>query len=319
LNRTSTPAFKLPAFAKINWSLRILGRRLDGYHEIRTILQAVSLHDELHFAARDDSEMLLSCDEPAIPVNDANLILRAAVALRDRFEVHRGATIHLAKRIPAMGGLGGASSNAAIALLGLAHLWNLDLDSAQLLEIGATLGADVPFFLVGGCALATGIGTEVSTIDGPPTKHLLVVTPESKVATADAYKVFSAPALTSAEHDSILAGSCAEKDFAGLDQSRLHNDFEPVIFAMKPEIKRVKEALLRSGAFGALLAGSGSSVFGIFENKQAQERAARKIQTEAGWQIFRCVTLSRDEYRRALGSCGAPLLRSVNLESDTGA
>ena len=296
----STPPFRLPSFAKINWSLRVLGRRVDGYHDVRTVLQTVSLHDDLHFAPRDNEEIQLSCDDPLIPNDEHNLISRAANDLRDRCHNRNGATIHLEKRIPAQGGLGGASSNAAVALLGLVHLWRLDISAAELMEIGATLGADVPFFFVGGRALATGIGTELQALPDNPKKHLLVVTPNATVSTAEAYKSLRAPALTTSVDASILSSPCSATELRDTDQGELHNDFEHVIFEIEPEIGRANEALLRCGASTALLAGSGSSVFGIFDNQQAQESALRGIQAEAGWRIFPAVTVSRNEYLQAL-------------------
>jgi 4-diphosphocytidyl-2-C-methyl-D-erythritol kinase len=312
-------AFRLQSFAKINVSLRILGRRPDGYHEIHTILQTVSLHDDLLFACEPDGQIILSCSEPRIPINENNLVVRAANALRDRFGVKGGASIHLEKRIPAKGGLGGASSNAAMTLFGLTRLWNIDANKSGLIELAARLGADVPFFLTGGCAVATGIGTHVSSLPDVPHKHLLIVTPNATVSTADAYQSFKAPSLTTSGDASILSGSRAEADSEVSDPWRLHNDFEEPIFELEPEIARAKRALIDVGAGGSLLAGSGSSVFGIFDNLQAQQQALKTIKAEVGWRIFPVVTLSRDEYVQALGSCAVPLSRSDTLKSDTGA
>ncbi len=264
------------------------------------MLQTVSLHDDLHFAPRDNEEIQLSCNDPRIPTDEHNLILRAANALRDRCHNRDGATIYLEKRIPAKGGLGGASSNAAVALMALTRLWRLDISAAELIEIGAMLGADVPFFFVGGRALATGTGTEVRALPDNPEKHLLVVTPNATVSTAEAYKSLRAPALTTSVDASILSSSCSASEFRDTDQGELHNDFEQVIFEVEPEIGRAKDALLRCGASGALLAGSGSSVFGIFDNQQAQESALQEVQAEAGWRLFPAVTVSRNEYLKAL-------------------
>ena len=309
----STPPFQLPSFAKINLSLRILGRRTDGYHEVRTVLQTVSLQDKLHFAALDRQKVLLSCSDLKIPLGQANLIVSAANALRDRFGVTAGAAIHLEKRIPGQGGLGGASSNAAIALLGLAHLWSLNTSRSDFHEIGSKLGADVPFFLVGGRALATGIGTSVAVVADSDQKHLLIISPTATVSTASAYKALKAPALTTFSDASILSSS---REAANSELSHLcasHNDFEDVIFRIEPEIARVKKALVEVGASTSLLAGSGSSVFGIFENKQEQERAVREFKAEIGWRVFPAVTVSRHEYLQALGSCGVPLSRSEKV------
>ena len=306
----STPSFNLPSFAKINWSLRVLGRRADGYHEVSTILQTISLRDELQFVPRGDARVELSCDDPQIPTDESNLIIRAASALRDRFHISAGVTIHLEKRIPAQAGLGGASSNAAVAFLGLTKLWNLDIDVAEMIDLGGRIGADVPFFFFGGRALGTGIGTDLKVLPDYPKKHLLIVKPNAMVSTADAYKAMCAPALTSPIDASILTSSCSAAGFADNEQGELHNDFERVIFEIEPEIERARTSLLKSSAKGALLAGSGSSVFGIFDNAEAQARAFREFQAEAGWRMFPCVTVSRHEYLQTFDSCGVSLLRS---------
>ena len=301
------PFITLPSFAKVNWSLRILGRRSDGYHEVRTILQTISLQDNLRFELSEDSAIQLICDQPGIPTDDRNLIVRAGNAVRDRYQIDRGARIRLVKRIPAKAGLGGASSNAAVSLLALTHLWKVEATAPELLEIASRLGADVPFFLFGGMALGTGTGATVSSLMnqeecGP--QHLIVITPNSTVSTAEAYKSISLPALTTMKRDPILSNS---HDEASSGHSHLwpppdlKNDFERVIFDIEPEIRRAKDSLLEAGALGALLAGSGSSVFGIFANREAQQRAIKEIQAESGWRIFPCVTLSRAEYHRQMG------------------
>ena len=323
VNQTS---LSLPSFAKINWTLRILGKRPDGYHEVRTLLQTISLHDDLHFELSDAGNISLRCDEPDIPTDDQNLIVRAAAALKTRYKVQQGVRVRLEKRIAAKAGLGGASSNAAVSLLALSHLWNVKAPAAELLEIGATLGADVPFFLLGGCALATGIGATVSAIpenaDGAG-HHLVVITPNANISTVKAYAALSSPALTTSSNEPILSSS---RDEAKTRHSQpwpledsLKNDFESVIFDIEPEIRRTKETLVQAGALGALLAGSGSSVFGIFADRKDQERAVNEIKLEAGWRVFPCVTVSRSEYLRALGSWDIPFLRSFNSGSDIGA
>jgi 4-diphosphocytidyl-2-C-methyl-D-erythritol kinase len=304
-------AFTLPAFAKINWTLRVTGLRADGYHELHTVFQTVTLHDRLTFALADDQRIHLSCDAPDIPVDENNLIYRAALALLDRRKAVQGAAIHLEKRIPSQGGLGGGSSDAAIALLGLAHLWQIDTDGRELSQIGARLGADVPFFFTGGTALGTGLGTEVSPLDEVSAEHLLIVTPGVRVSTAEAYKALNLHGLTKADTPVMLSISRAGAQIPVSFPYALYNDFERVIFRLEPEIGRVKNALTRAGA-SALLAGSGSSVFGIFDNREAQERAARTLKLETGWRIFPCATLTREQYFNALGPCAAPLRRALS-------
>ncbi len=295
-------AFTLPSFAKINWRLRVLGRRADGYHELRTIFQTVTLHDRLTFAARDDDRLRLTSDSPEIPLDETNLILRAAAALRSARGVQRGASIHLEKIIPVEAGLGGGSSNAAVALLGLARLWEMETSLEELTSIGTKLGADVPFFLTGGTALGTGLGTEITPLDDVSAEHLLIVKPEAKVSTAEAYRALNSPALTKAGGDVNLSISRADEQFTDSCPIALHNDFEPVVFNLKPEIERARDALLRVGARRALLAGSGSSVFGVFDKRETRERAAGALKGEGRWHIFPCAALARAEYLSALGA-----------------
>jgi 4-diphosphocytidyl-2-C-methyl-D-erythritol kinase len=287
---------KLPSFAKINWMLRIFGRRPDGYHEVATMLQSISLCDELTFELREDSRISLTCDDPEIPVDDSNLIVKAARALQK----NDGVSIALTKKIPAKGGLGGGSSNAAVTLLALNQLWNLQLKDADLIRIAGGLGADVPFFLMGGCAEGTGIGTDLCSVADTEQKHLIVITPSVSVSTAEAYRALNRGSLTTAESASILSSSFAGPVSGDSGQWSLHNDFEVVIFEIEPEIRRAKEALLEAGARGALLAGSGSSVFGIFDDEAARDRAFGQLKREAGWRIFCCRTVSRTEYLQAM-------------------
>lgn len=294
------------SFAKVNLSLRILGKRPDNYHEIHTVLQAVSLHDTLNFVTTSAGPIAFTCDDPSIPVDDSNLVVKAAKSLRERFRVMSSCKIHLTKRIPVQAGLGGGSSNAAITLLALTRLWELPATSQDLLEMAANLGTDVPFFIEGGTALATGIGTELTPLPDLPQQRLLIVAPAVTVSTRTAYAALKAPALTTSDSASILAISRTQAIFSDSKQwalcDHLENDFERVIFDMEPEIRRVKEALIQAGARCALLAGSGSSVFGIFDSDEVLSSAAQTLKQESGWRIFSCVTLSRDEYLRALNS-----------------
>ncbi|HEU4596973.1 MAG TPA: 4-(cytidine 5'-diphospho)-2-C-methyl-D-erythritol kinase [Pyrinomonadaceae bacterium] len=304
----SDEKFQLPAFAKINFSLRVLGRRADGYHELRTLFQTISLGDSLTFEAGDAEGVELLCPAPDIPTDESNLVLRAASALRERFGVRRGARILLEKRIPAGGGLGGGSSDAAATLVGLTRLWGLETDTGELAEIGARLGADVPFFLTGGTALGTGTGAEITPLKDLPRKCLVLVTPGVRVSTAEAFKALGVTALTKAGSAVMLPISHAEAEFRDSLCEVMTNDFEPSVFRLFPEIGRARDALKSAGAECAMLSGSGSSVFGVFENESAAERARASLaEAENGWQVFSCTTLARDEYRRAFGECAAIL------------
>ena len=261
------------------------------------MLQSISLCDELTFELREDSRISLTCDDPEIPVDGSNLIVKAARALQK----NDGVSIALTKKIPAKGGLGGGSSNAAVTLLALNQLWNLQLKDADLIRIAGGLGADVPFFLIGGSAEGTGIGSDLCSVADVEQKQLIVITPSVSVSTAEAYRALNRGSLTTSESASILSSSFAGPVSNDSGQWSLHNDFEVVIFEIEPEIRRAKEALLEAGARGALLAGSGSSVFGIFDDEAARDRALVNLRCEAGWRVFSCHTLSRTEYHGSLG------------------
>jgi 4-diphosphocytidyl-2-C-methyl-D-erythritol kinase len=304
----SAEKINVPAFAKINLGLRVHGRRPDGYHEISTVFQSVSLHDTLSFQPSDDEKLELVCSDPSIPTDDSNLVLRAAEALRGRFGVSRGASVELEKMIPAGGGLGGGSADAAVTLAALATLWEIETDAAELAKLGARLGADVPFFLTGGTALGTGTGTDIRPLGDAPKMHLVVVAPGVHVSTAEAYGALGAPALTKVEPLVNLSVSRTEADFPDSLCGVWSNDFEAVVVRLHPEIGRAREALGGSGADRVMLSGSGSSVFGVFESKGEAARVGAGLKAEGGWRVFACETLTRAEYLAALGRVAAVLL-----------
>lgn len=303
----SAAEFTLPAFAKINLGLRVHGRREDGYHELTTVFQTISLRDSLSFQNLPGGRLELACSDPEIPADESNLVMRAASALRERYGVRRGARVELEKIIPAGGGLGGGSSDAAVTLLGLANLWEIGADAGELAEIGGRLGADVPFFLTGGTALGTGTGTEIKPLEDAPKMHLVVVAPGAKVSTAEAYKALGAHALTKDEAAANLSVSRTEADFSVSHSGLMTNDFEPVVVRLYPEIGRAADVLGEAGASVTLLSGSGSSVFGVFESKGEAGRARAELKPEQGWRVFACETLTRAEYLAALGRSAAVL------------
>ncbi|MGH9815177.1 MAG: 4-(cytidine 5'-diphospho)-2-C-methyl-D-erythritol kinase [Candidatus Acidiferrales bacterium] len=350
----------IPAFAKVNLRLHIMGRRADGYHELRTIFQTISLHDRLTLALTRGRGIDLQCSDPALPTDRRNLVWRALDALRHELKLQAGIHARLEKWIPAGRGLGGGSSDAAAALIALLRLtkgaglkagatsararrkkpdWIAGvLPRERLLEIAASLGADVPFFLLGGRVLGVGRGDEIYPLDDLPPQTLLVVSPaEITVPTPDAYAWFGermrevgAPRLVPARTrdarrkqsggPSFAAGELRVNEpphsigltnaaeahkllrFCALCSSShggpLANDFEPAVFAKHPRLRRIKRDLLRAGATDAALAGSGSAVFGFFPNPAQARRAARKFPYD---QVFLAETVSRIRYRKALG------------------
>ena len=290
--------FTLPSFAKINWLLRISGKRADGFHEICTVFQTVSLHDNLSFSRCD--EIVLTCQDKQIPTDERNLIVKAALELKQQFNIKTGAKIHLEKNIPAPGGLGGGSSNAAVALFGLIKLWEIEIDAVELLKIGVKLGSDVPFFFDGGTALGIGRGTDIFPLDDISENHILIVTPNVNVSTGEAFAGLNAPRLTNKTPKRILQLCRDEAQRLDLRQSLLVNDFEKTIFKIEPEIRRVKEKLLELEAKHALLSGSGASVFAVFDDKEQLQNACSALNVEQDWRRFIVRTISRLEYRTLL-------------------
>ena len=287
---------QVPSFAKINWTLEILGRRLDGYHELRTILQTVDVHDDLIFTLTE-SQIILTCDNPAVPCDETNLIFRAALLLRELFGCDKGANIHLIKRIPMGAGLGGGSSNAAIALLALINLWDLDVAPQDLFTLGAKLGADVPFFFFGGTGIGIGRGDEVYPIEDMNAEHLLLVNPGINVPTKEIYgnlpsMLTRTPALNKIPHS--LAVAYAHNMKLPL---QLRNDLEVPALSLFPEIGIVKQRLKDLNAAQVLMSGSGSTVFAIFESEAACVQAKLQL---PDWWCEKTHTLDRDAYQAAL-------------------
>jgi 4-diphosphocytidyl-2-C-methyl-D-erythritol kinase len=293
-----TLGFTLPSFAKVNLYLRVLGRRDDGYHELCTVFQTVSLHDTLTFAEADD--LYLTWNETAIAVSDDNLIVRAANLLRERFGVTKGARIALVKSIPAPGGLGGGSSNGCVALLGLAKLWELRIDIEALSAMCNQIGSDVQFFLHGGTALGSGRGEIVEPLKDADIGPMLIVAPKIAVSTPEAFYRLSAPNLTKTALNRNLQVCRDEARSPGLLHAALMNDLEPSVFETYPEVRRVKETLLALGARNALMSGSGASVFAIFDKIETRQAALKALDKEVNWRKFAVAAISRAEYREAL-------------------
>jgi 4-diphosphocytidyl-2-C-methyl-D-erythritol kinase len=292
---------RIPAFAKINLRLDILGRRPDGYHELRTIFQTVSLRDDLRLRASRRPGISLSIQGNTILSQEPfekNLVYRAVDALRHELKIRSGVEIKLKKTIPAGRGLGGGSSDAAAALLGYLRLTERKVPLSRLLEIASSLGADVPFFLFGGRALGVSRGNEIYPLPDIPKLAVLIVSPcDIHVPTLDAYRWLKARPLT------LTKGAADPKlwEFCALCWSAqgigLSNDFEPPVFRRHPRLAQSKRALLQRGAAEASLAGSGSAVFGVFPSPTMARRAAVGFPDD---QTFVCETLSRDRYVRKM-------------------
>jgi len=290
---------RIPAYAKVNLRLDVLGRRADGYHELRTIFQAISLHDTLVLETKREPGIdLCIAGNPKLarePGQD-NLVFRAIDELGREIGLTQGVRAVLTKRIPVGRGLGGGSSDAAAALLGLLRLTGKRVAGVRLLEIASGLGADVPFFLHGGRALGIGRGSEIYPLPDATRRHVLVISPHDiAVPTKDAYQWLSEE-LTNREDPTKLMGFCA---LCWSPQGgALSNDFEAAVFPRYPRLGEIKRELLQQGAAEASLAGSGSAVFGVYQHPAKARRAARAFPKD---QVFLCSTLSRAEYRRKMG------------------
>ena len=292
---------RIPAFAKINLRLDIVGKREDGYHELRTIFQTISLHDELKFSTsrKPGIKLTVSGNAPLSqePV-EKNLVYRAVDALRNELKIRGGVEIELKKAIPAGRGMGGGSSDAAAALIGYLRLTKKKVAKARLLEIAAGLGADVPFFVLGGRALGVNRGDEIYPLADIPKQYLLVVSPKDiHVATPDAFRWVNAQpiALTKTAGNPKLWEFCALCWSA--QGSGLSNDFEGPVFERHIRLREIKAELLLRGAAEASLAGSGSAVFGVFPSPASARRAADRFPHD---QTFVCETVPRNKYLRLL-------------------
>jgi 4-diphosphocytidyl-2-C-methyl-D-erythritol kinase len=277
---------ELSAAAKVNLALEVLTRRPDGYHEIATVIQTVDLSDRLVLEDGDVLEVRASA--PGVPSDERNLVYRAAVALRKAAGVSRGVRMTLDKRIPVAAGLGGGSSDAAAALVGLNRLWGLRWPLSVLEELAAGLGMDVPFFLRGGAALATGRGERLAPLGGAAL-GLVLVNPRFAVSTADMYGRLT-PAMYSDGARARRAAAALESRRAGRIAACLYNGLEVAAGTAYPQIGQMQAALLAAGALGAAMSGSGPTVFGVARSWE-QARQIRTRVARGAWECWAVRTL----------------------------
>jgi len=289
-------SLRIPAFAKVNLCLHVMGKRPDNYHELRTVFQTISLSDTLTVSIVPGSafELSMTCSDDSL-ARPENLVLRAINALVSEIGCKGRVIAHLDKRIPVARGLGGGSSDAAAAIIGMLRLLRAELPARRLMEIASKLGADVPFFLFGGRALAVNRGDEIYPQADGPRRTVVVVSPKGiGVPTKDAYE-WLAPELTRLSKPNRIWEFCA---LCWSRQETLSNDFEGPVFSRHPRLKEIRDGLLKRGAADAALAGSGSAVFGVFRNPAHARRAARAFPEDS---VFVTETVSREKYGRAMG------------------
>jgi 4-diphosphocytidyl-2-C-methyl-D-erythritol kinase len=276
----------LHAPAKINWHLSVTGKRPDGFHEVLTVMQTVSLHDTLVFKTADTLELVSEMDVPV----EENLVMLAARLIHSEMESistlrprpNIGARIRLEKVVPEQAGMGGGSSDAAATLVGLNELWRLGLTLPELLRLAAMLGSDVPFFIRGGTALAEGRGEVVTALEAPAARNLVIVKPPFGVPTAWAYgRVAGVGKYSQRPPDAMefageLIAALDRLDFPAL-KNLMRNDLRDAVAAEIPEIAQIEVRLMESGAGAALMSGSGSAVFGLFADAEAARRAHEQL------------------------------------------
>jgi 4-diphosphocytidyl-2-C-methyl-D-erythritol kinase len=280
------------AYAKINLGLEVLGRREDGYHEIRTILQTIDLGDELRFQSRE-SGIELSVGGADVPADSSNLVWRAASLLAESSGCRRGVSIHVEKRVPPGSGLGGGSSDAALTLLVLDRLWGIGAAPEDLDRIAGRLGMDAPFFLHGGTAIAVGRGDEVYPLELAIDFPIVLILPDFSVSTADAYRNLR---LTKRESSLTLQHLAWGVSGVRNGLGKVVNDLEGATGEHSSAIEEYKRLLLSHGAFVSMMSGSGSSVFGMFQDEAAARRATDSLRA-SGIRAIGTRTLGRDAYR----------------------
>jgi 4-diphosphocytidyl-2-C-methyl-D-erythritol kinase len=273
--------------AKVNLALRVLDRRADGYHELDTVFQAIDLWDRLELRPRPGPELSMTCDDPAVPTDERNLVLKTAERVRTVVGGKLpGASFNLRKAIPAQGGLGGGSSDAAGALLLCVRYWGREMAADRLQEIGASLGADVPFFLTGGTARGRGRGDRIEPLPFIGPVGILLGLPPFGISTQEVFEGVRSQ-LTLPGNGVSLPLFCERKWPGNNDFSFVVNDLERVVFGRWPDLRRFRDHLLAEGAGAAVMSGSGSTVYGIFREAQDLDQVAGRLKVRfPDWRLL---------------------------------
>lgn len=260
--------------AKINITLDILGRRSDGYHELRSIMQSVSIYDRLVITKTGRSGFEMTCSEPSVPCDGGNLVIKAAKAFCEKHGITDGLCFELEKNIPSMAGMAGGSSDCAAALIGLDRMYGTEMALSELIEIGQKLGADVPFCLAGGTRICEGIGEKLTKLSGMPHCYIVTVKPELSISTPKAFAAYDSIENPKMSDFEGIAKAFENSDLDGIC-ARLFNALEYA--SSCEEIEKIKSELISMGAKSSMMTGSGSAVFGIFDDKQAAEKCCGEL------------------------------------------
>lgn len=269
---------QLKALAKINLGLDVLRRREDGYHEVKMIMQTIGLHDDLEIRKTKTPGIQVKTNLYYLPTNENNLVYKAAKLLMDEFQIQDGVSIQLKKRIPVAAGMAGGSSDGAAVLWGINQMYGLGLSMQALMERGVRLGADVPYCIQRGTALAEGIGEKLSVLPPMPKCTILIAKPGISVSTKFVYENLHANDLKPEQHPDVgsMIEAMRQKDL-GLLCSRMGNVLETVTIPAYPVINEIKRTMMDNGAIGSMMSGSGPTVFGIFDSPVAAKQAMKAV------------------------------------------
>lgn len=270
---------KLKAYGKVNLCLDILGTREDGYHEVRMVMQTVGIYDRLTMERQAQAAISLETNLPYLPVGEQNLVYRAIDLLRQEFGIHEGVAVKLQKFIPVSAGMAGGSADAAAALVGMNRMFHLRLGRRELMERGVKLGADVPYCILRGTALAEGIGERLTMLPPPPSCHVLLVKPKVNVSTKQAYEAYDA--CRDIRHPDVdgMLRALRKKDLRAL-AAKMGNVLEKVTAAEYPVIGEIEQEMRDCGALEAMMTGSGPTVFGLFRRRADAERARERLRSD---------------------------------------
>ena len=283
----------LKAYGKINLGLDVLRRRDDGYHEVRMIMQTVGIYDRIDLIYKETPGITVETNLYYLPDNENNLVYKAAKLLMDEFHVQKGVHIRLRKYIPVAAGMAGGSSDAAAVLFGVNKMFSLGLTTEQLMDRGVKIGADVPYCVMRGTALSAGIGEILTPLPVPPQCQVLIAKPGISVSTKFVYDNLHANELRPEQHPDIdgMMEAIKQKDLYGI-ADRFGNVLENVTIPAYPVIQEIKDLMLEQGAIGALMSGSGPTVFGLFTNPKAAAKAHEEMRFGAGAELAKQVYLT---------------------------
>ena len=267
---------RLRALAKINLGLDVIGKREDGYHEVRMIMQTINMYDQLEIEKKDEPGISITTNLPFIPTDERNLVYKAAKLLMDEFDIREGITVELQKFIPVAAGMAGGSSDAAAALVGINRLFKLGLSQKELMDRAVNIGADVPYCVMRGTALAEGIGEKLTRISQVPDCFVLIGKPGINVSTKAAYESLQLDKISSHPDIDGMIGDIERGDLSAMTQ-KMGNVFEPGIIEKYPVIGEIKALMESHGALKAMMSGSGPTVFGIFDDREKMEAAAEVL------------------------------------------